>query len=187
MKRIFVVLIVVMMMSPAMEAQGRGSDFSNAYILSAGLSLNYSYSYIGSRSIRIPPAQAYFEAGFHEYVTAGPFVGFSRWSYPERTRSFLNMGLRGSFHFSPLLNDLLDGSLNEQQIDLYAALLSGVELRQYGAGEGEGISGFTDNARIFIGPVAGLRFYFTDDLAVYSEIGRGALGVVSVGISMRLD
>ncbi len=189
MKRICLscLFILWMLTSGAGHVFSKGSDFRNIRIVSAGLSLNYNYSYIGSRSIVIPPVNSYAEIGLHEFVTAGPYMSYSKWDYHEQqSRSFLNLGVRGSYHFSPMINDLLDGSIDQNQIDFYAAILSGIEFRKYGTGEGLGPAGFRDNARLFVGPVAGVRFYFSENLAVFSEVGRGALGAMTVGLSVRL-
>ncbi len=188
MKRIGILCLFIFWMftSGAGHVFSRGSDFRNIRIVSAGLSLNYNYGYIGSRSLVIPPVNSYAEIGLHEFVTAGPYVSYSKWDYPLQSRSFLNLGVRGSYHFSPMINDLLDGSIDEDQIDFYAAVLSGIEFRKYGTGEGLDRAGFRDNTRLFVGPVAGVRFYFSDDLAVFSEVGRGALGAMTVGLSVRL-
>ncbi len=177
---------IVLISFPFTGTYARGSDFSDVQIVNAGFSLNYNYGYIGSRSINIPPFLAYLEIGVHEFVTAGPFAAYSRWNYPARTRSFMSLGIRGSFHLSPLINDLTDGSIDERQIDIYASMISGIELRHYGASDTERASDYIDNTRFFLGPVAGVRYYFTDELGVFSEIGRGALGAVTVGMSLRL-
>ncbi len=182
----FLFIFIVLMAFPFNGSYARGSDFSNVKLISAGVSINYNYGYIGSRSMLIPPSVAYFEVGVHEFITIGPFAAYSRWSYPTRTRSFVNLGVRGSFHLSPLINDLLDGSIDERKIDFYASMISGIELRQYGASDTESVSDFLNNTRFFLGPVAGVRYYFTDQLGVFSEVGRGALGAFTVGMSMRL-
>lgn len=173
---------------PSQTIMAQGGNFSNARVFNAGLSLNYSYDYIGSRSLRVPPMVAFFEVGIHQYITAGPYLAYSKWIYsePERTRSFLGLGARGSFHLTPFLNDLIDGSINEEEFDFYVSMISGFEFRQYGSYTEHPVSDFFDNIRLFIGPVAGVRYYFSDDLAVFSEVGRGALGAVGVGLSVNL-
>ncbi len=180
------VLLVGLNTFSSHTAMAQGSDFRNARIFNAGFSLNYTYSYIGDRSLEFPPMVAYFELGIHQYITAGPYAAYSRWTYPERSRSFLGMGARGSFHLTPFINDLIDGNINEREIDFYASMITGLEFRQYGAGRDHASSGFFDNIGLFIGPVAGVRYYFSNDLAVFSEVGRGALGAVSVGLSVNL-
>ena len=188
MRKFFVIawiLVVGFYMLPA-RAVAQGSDFSNARIFNAGFSLNYSYSYLGSRSLNVPPMVAFFEVGVHQYITVGPYAAYSKWTYPERTRSFMGVGARGSFHLTPFINDLIDGNINEGEIDFYASMISGIEFRQYGAAPDHPVSDFFDNIGLFLGPVAGVRYYFSDDVAVFSEIGRGALGAVSVGLSVNL-
>lgn len=166
--------------------KAQGADFSNARLFGAGFSASYRYDYGTSRSLNIPPAMAYLEVGVHQYITIGPFAAFSRWSYPTRQQSFLSLGARGSFHLSPLFNDLLDGSIDEQKIDFYVSMLSGFELRQYGADDIHPVSRFMDNAKLFFGPLLGVRYYFSDDAAIFSEIGRGALGALTIGVSFKL-
>lgn len=177
-------ILLMFIPTPAVKAQG--SDFSDARLFGIGASMGYRYDYGTSRSLSIPPAMAYFEIGIHEYITAGPFAAFSRWSYPTRSRSFMSLGARGSFHLSPFFNDLLDGSIDVDKIDFYASMLSGIAFRQYGAYDTQPATRFLDDARFFIGPVAGVRYYFSDDFAIFSEIGWGALGVLTVGVSFRM-
>lgn len=179
-------LFIGLSIFPSHETLAQGSNFTNAKIFNAGFSLNYTYSYLGDRSLNVPPIVAFAEVGIHQYITAGPYVAYSKWTYPERTRSFLSFGARGSFHLTPFINDLIDGGINERDIDFYASMISGFELRQYSASTDHPSSAFFDNIGLFIGPVAGVRYYFSDDLAVFSEVGRGALGAVSVGLSIHL-
>ncbi len=180
------VLFIGLYIFPSQSAMAQGSNFRNARIFNAGFSLNYTYSYLGSRSLNVPPMVAFLEVGIHQYITAGPYAAYSKWTYPERTRSFLGLGARGSFHLTPFINDLIDGGINEKDIDFYASMISGFEFRQYGGSPDHSVSGFFDNIGLFIGPVAGVRYYFSDDLAVFSELGRGALGSVTVGLSVNL-
>ncbi len=129
---------------------------------------------------------AYYETGVHQYITVGPFVAFSSWDYGDRQRSFLTLGGRGSFHLTPYLNDWFDAAIDEHKLDIYGALVSGFDLRSYGALEGHDESGFGQTVRFFVGPFAGARYYISDNLAIYSEIGLGPLGALSGGVSWEL-
>src|SRR5690606_28712685 len=40
----------------------------------------YGFGYVGSRSFTLP-VTASLEFGFHEYLSAGPFIGFASWRY----------------------------------------------------------------------------------------------------------
>ncbi|MFO7874557.1 MAG: hypothetical protein R6U62_08740 [Bacteroidales bacterium] len=182
---LFFMFIGLLLFTPA-RTYGDGSDFREARIVGGGLSLNYTYGYVGSRSLRVPPVVAYVEIGVHERITVGPFFGYSRWSYPARTHSFVNVGGRASFHLSPFLNEVLDANIDVNEFDIYAAMFSGLELRIHGPSAEDNSGSYIDNTRLFLGPVAGLRYNFSDNIGVFSEMGRGALGALTIGISLHL-
>lgn len=182
---LFFMFIGLLLVTPT-RTYANGTDFREARIVGGGLSLNYTYGYVGSRSLRVPPVVAYVEIGVHERVTVGPFFGYSRWSYPARTRTFVNAGARASFHLSPFLNEVLDVNIDENEFDIYAAMFSGFELRSYGPSDETAATDFFDNTRLFLGPVAGLRYNFSDNIGLFSEMGRGALGALTIGISLHL-
>lgn len=186
MKKRMIVLIVFLGIVGGNNVFARGSDFSDAKILGAGFSLSYSYEYPFGRSLSIPPLVAYLEMGMHEYVTVGPFVAFSRWDYSDRSRSFLTVGGRGSFHLTPFINDWFDAAIDERQWDIYGAMASGLNFRHYGAFEHQDESGFGRNIRFFLGPIVGARYYLAEETAVYSELGVGPLGALTVGVSVNL-
>ncbi|MFO7999212.1 MAG: hypothetical protein R6U86_09560 [Bacteroidales bacterium] len=187
------VLLTLLLASP-LASSGQdtpaGVDYSNVRLFGAGISLgSYGYGWAGSRSISFPPVSAYFEMGIHEYITVGPFLGFNRWNYRytnwNYSWTFIHGGLRGSFHYTSILNELLDGDIDESKLDLYITLMAGLQLRNYSSSS----SGFGDHydnqIRLFLGPVAGIRYYFTDNLAVFAEGGYGSLGALSFGLSVR--
>jgi hypothetical protein len=194
MKKVALLIVLgftLMFHQPAAGQSAGGSvDYSNVKLFGAGISLGYyGYGWAGSRSIGFPPLSAHFELGVHEYITVGPFVGFNRWNYrhPSWNYSwtFIHAGLRGSFHFTGILNELLDGDIDESKLDLYVTLMSGLQLRNYSS-TSEGFTGYYSNQiRFFLGPVAGMRYYFTDNLALFVEGGYGSLGALSIGVSTR--
>jgi hypothetical protein len=151
----------------------------------------YSYGILGSRSISIPPLSAYYELGVHNRITAGPFVGFARWSYrsPDFFKSsyqyswtYLQAGVRASYHFTGLINELLDMEIDENKLDIYLTLLGGLEYRAYSSSFDNGVS---NKIGIILGPVGGFRYYLTDNLAVFAEGGRGSFGALYLGVSAR--
>ncbi len=186
MRTLMVVLLVILGITGGKNVFARGADFSNTDIFGVGLSLSYSYGYSASRSISIPPMIAYYETGVHQYITVGPFAAFSSWDYRDRQRSFITLGGRGSFHLTPYINDWFDAAIDESQWDIYVAMASGFDLRSYGAYDDVDASGFGQNVRFFLGPFAGARYYVSDNLAVYSEIGLGPMGALSAGVSWEL-
>ena len=180
------IIVIMCIYAQASPLLARGSDFSDAKILGAGFSISYAYDYPFSRSLSIPPMTAYLELGIHEYVTVGPFVAISRWEYTNRMRSFLTIGGRGSFHLTPFINDWFDAEIDEREWDIYGAAATGLGFRSYGADEHHEESGFGSNVRFYIGPFAGVRYYLSEQTAVYTELGYGPLGALSFGVSVDL-
>jgi hypothetical protein len=166
----------------------RSSGYNGVSLLGGGLFIGYyGYGFFGTRSLSIPPLNAYYELGVHEYVTLGPFVGIGRWDYryinSDYTWTFYHLGARGSFHLSNIINEVLDASIDEDKIDWYISVLSGVEIRNFSS---QAFPELYDNSiRIFFGPITGVRYYLGNNFAVYAEGGRGALGVLSFGVSLK--
>jgi len=163
-------------------------DYKGVSLIGAGISLGYySYGILGSRSISIPPLSAYYELGVHNRITAGPFVGFARWSYRgafdySYSWTYLQGGIRASYHFTGLINELLDMEIDENKLDIYLTLMGGLEYRAYSSSFDSGVS---NKIGIILGPVGGFRYYLTDNLAVFVEGGRGSFGALYLGVSAR--
>ncbi len=195
MKQLSIVLLSAILLcfshEPLKAQQAQGSiDYSEISLLGAGVSLGYySYGYLGSRSLSLPPLSASYEMGFHEYITAGPFVGFARWNYSYTNYSyawsFIQLGGRASFHLTSIINDVLDLEIDESKIDWYVSMLAGLELRQYSAGTGTFREDYANTTRVFLGPIAGIRYYLNDRIALYFEGGRGSFGAATFGVSTR--
>ncbi len=163
-------------------------DYSGTSLVGGGLSLGYyNYGFSGSRSVSVPPLNAYYEFGFHEFITGGPFAGYGRWDYGYQTSnytwSFTHLGARGSFHVTRFLNEVFDNDIDEEKIDWYITIMSGIEVRSYNSTVYPDL--YDNRMRIFFGPIAGIRYYLGNNFAIYFEGGRGALGALSFGISTR--
>jgi hypothetical protein len=168
------------------------TDFRGTSILAAGFSLgNYGYGFLGNRSVSVPPFTAYYEYGVHQYITIGPSFGYARWSYRYANAfnyswTFMHIGARGSFHLTSFINEFLGDTFDEETFDIYASVISGIELRNYSANftGGSGLD-YDNDWNLFFGPILGIRYYFNPRLAVFFEGGRGALGVATFGVSTR--
>ena len=177
--------------NPAVGQSAGGTvDYSTVKLFSAGISVgSYGYGWAGSRTIGFPPLSASLEIGLHEYITAGPFVGFNRWNYRHTNWNyawtFIHAGLRGSFHYTGILNELLDGDIDETKLDLYVTLMGGLQLRNYSSTTSGFGDHYSNQIRLFVGPVAGARYYFSDNLAVFVEGGYGSLGALTGGLTVR--
>lgn len=157
-------------------------------LVNAGFGLGY-YGYgIGiGRSSSIPALTANLELGIHEYFGVGPHVGLVSWNYNstgfDGGFSILTVGGRGSFHYTELLNELLDGDMNVEKLDLYVTLIIGLEFERY---SGDLRTAYGNGINVFFGPVLGARYYFGKSFGVYVEGGRGSLSILNLGITVKL-
>jgi hypothetical protein len=123
----------------------------------------------------------------------GPYLGFGRWNYRitgtdpfNYTWAHTDFGGRGSFHMTDLFNNLFGSDIDPLRTNLYLTLILGLEYRNYTDVSGN-FGGFYDNTfHLMVGPKAGVRYYLGDHFAVYAEAGRGNLGFLSFGLSLRL-
>lgn len=196
MKRIFTILAITLF-ALHLSAGNNGlfqndtvksEGYKGVSLLGGGFFLGYyGYGFFGTRSLSVPPINAYYEFGVHEYVTLGPFAGMGRWDYryinSDYTWTFYHLGARGSFHLTTIINDVLDADIDEDKIDWYISVLSGLEIRNFNSQTFPDL--YDNRVRIFLGPITGVRYYLGNNFAIYAEGGRGALGVLSFGVSLR--
>ncbi len=161
-------------------------------LLGGGISLGYlGTGFMGTRSIGVPPLSAYYETGVHDFITAGPYLGFARWSYRYAVAdyryswTFINAGGRGSFHLTGFLNEVFDMGMDEEKIDWYVTLFVGMEFRRYSSSGDWVGSTYGNTSRFFIGPSTGVRYYISDNMAIFAEGGYSAFGAFTFGVSFR--
>ena len=132
-----------------------------------------------------------FEIGVHEYFSVGPYVAFGRYNYGYSVAGFgrenynltaIAAGARGTFHYTPLFNEIFETSIDEEKIDLYISVLLGLEFISSNLTiEGSNVSevGFDGGA------VFGGRYKFNPRIAVFTELGYSGLSVWTIGASFH--
>ena len=164
-------------------------------LFGAGLSMGYyNYGYKGSRSISFPPVTSYIEFGVHKNITVGPYIGFARWNYRytgfaqpyNYSWAFTSLGARGSLHLSGFINESFGADIDESRTDFYLTVILGMEYRRYSTETADLDDNYSNSIHLLFGPLAGVRYYFSEYFAVYFEAGRGSLGVLSFGLSLKL-
>lgn len=193
-KKFLLLLVPVLLFSTIKLSAQERMSYADQNLFGIGISLGYySYGYLGTRSIGVPPLSAYYEKGFHDLITAGPFLGFARWSYnysfstvdTKYSWTFINAGVRGSLHLTGLANEVLDLEINEEKIDWYVTLLVGLEFRNFSGDTIFGEDNYANTSNFFIGPSTGVRYYFNDNIAVFAEGGYGAFGALTLGVTLK--
>jgi len=187
MKKVFITMLALcfVLAGQSVIAQKKAYEQGD-YIANLGVSLGYyGYGYVGSRSGGFIPITASVEKGFHEHISAGPYIGYASWKYKgvgyNYSWNFTSVGARGTFHAVSLLNESLDMGINENKIDLYGTLIAGLEFRSFKGDEF--IESYANETNFFIGPVLGAKYKFNDKVGVYFEGGRGAFGYGTFGVS----
>ncbi len=193
MKKTYLLLLVFVLFFSTLNLSAEDKmSYQDHKLFGAGISLGYLGStFTGTRSMAIPPLSAYYEMGVHDYITAGPYLGFARWSYRwtgdfRYSWTFINVGARGSFHLTGFLNEIFSLEMDEEKIDWYFTLFAGMEFRRYSSTSDWTEGTYSNTSRFFIGPTTGLRYYISDNMAIFAEGGYSAFGAFTFGVSFKL-
>lgn len=209
MRIIFIVLLIfalgVKLTSAQDETENYKADpFERAYspgntYINAGVNFlfkNYSpnvFNFWSNYNYRTTlPIVASLEFGFNEYLSFGGYAGFHSYGWDYRTtdgiydyayRSF-GYGVRGSFHYLHLVNDLLELELDEKHFDLYASIMIGLNTRSETRKE-PGLTTTDVRTNGSFGTLLGFRYMFNNTFGAYLEGGRGSLGFANIGLTLK--
>ncbi|MEX2230554.1 MAG: hypothetical protein WD824_00225 [Cyclobacteriaceae bacterium] len=171
MKNILKFLCVIAMVFSATFASGQARYNKGDMLLNVGFGLGYYY---GNGGI---PLIASFEFAPSDVITVGPYISYTSRGYTGFRYTFLDFGVRGSYHFSELFE------IRNEKVDVYG-----------GANLGYAVSSFSyDNAfyddniypsRVQFGLHAGARYFFSEKVAGYGELGFG-LAPLALGITFK--
>ncbi len=116
------------------------------------------------------------EYGIHDAISVGALGGYSGTNYLGYNFSVITIGARGSYHFNELLK------LGNDKIDLYAG--AGLAYRKVSFGGLSGLSAYDTAGGIIPLFHLGGRYYLTDNIAGYVELGSG-FGTAQVGVAFK--
>lgn len=171
MKKTVKFLCVVALVFSATFASGQARYDKGDVLLNVGLGLGYYY---GGGGI---PLIASLEFAVNDVITVGPYFGYTSRGYTGYRYTFLDFGVRGSYHFSELFE------IRNEKVDIYG-----------GAALGYAVSSFSyDNAiydnnlypsRVQFGLHAGARYFFSEKVAGFGELGFG-LAPLALGLTFK--
>jgi hypothetical protein len=189
-KKGFVVLILAMVVAGGAFAEwydsyAPGIDESKV-LINAGVGYGFS-----SYSMGIPPisVSADFKLPINLPITVGGMAAFSTWGYSTGSGdraidvTYLNIGfgVRGAYHFNFVKN-----------LDAYAGLTLGYVIQtadvKYGSAyDGNGIRPSYDGVSYLLyGFNIGARYFFTNNIGAYLELGYSGLQNASIGLSIKI-
>lgn len=157
--------------------------------LGAGLGIigqRYGEGSVGN----MPPLSLVAEYSYDNNFAFGPYVGLYTRAYNflgNRQGRFnaYAVGGRATYHASDKLNDWVETGFDSKLLDLYGSVLFGVEFRNWHYDDDFPNQEVNDKVLVF-GPIIGLRYFFSDVLAVYVEGGRTTFSWATAGVSLRL-
>lgn len=197
MKKLLVIVFAALLFIPtqtkAQEAGELAYQIDDLY-MHAGLSFGYyGYGYLGSRVGFAIPLSVSVEYGFHEFLSAGGFIGFANWRYEypsvnsKYSWTYVTFGGRGTFHFAGLMNENLDTNIDLEKFDLYASVIIGLEVRSYNASSGTYDYGYNTGVSPVFGPFLGAKYMFNNKIGIYLEGGRTTYGWGTIGVSAKFN
>ena len=177
MKKVFTTLCFSVLFFAGRNASAQAEIDKGNVLINAGIGLGYYYA--GG-----VPLIFSAEWAINDAISIGPYLGYTsytyKWGYAgfngRYKYTFIDIGVRGSYHFTKHLN------LNTDKLDLYGGVFLGYVASSY-SGDGD----FDDNypGTVRAGLFGGARYYFTDAFAVNGELGYG-IAPLTIGVTFKL-
>jgi hypothetical protein len=164
---------------PVRIARSGGYGFHNGdKLLNIGVGLS-SY-YYGN------PIGLSYEVGITDDISVGGQFDYNSGRYDDyygynyRYRySAYYLGARGSFHFDRVLN------LNQKKVDLYAGLGIGYQSFKWNDSYYGNGYGYNYGSGIFLNYFIGGKYYFTNKVGAFLELGYTGLSTSRVGLAVK--
>jgi hypothetical protein len=122
----------------------------------------------------------------HDYVSVGPWVGFTsrRQNLNDYSYSRIGFGARGVFHWWQLLDDKVQKDLKSDKIDFYLPVHLGYYFGTVRF-DGEKFNEFSGNG-FNAGSGLGIRYYFNEKIGLGFEWGWQEMSWSKLGVAIKL-
>lgn len=178
MKKITLSILVFLFTFALVPAQAQ--NIGEGININAGLGL-------GSYGVGGIPIGASVEIGIKNNIAVGGFFDYSQWARKwngyKWSYNFLYFGGRASYHLGDLLKEL---GMDEGKLDPYAGLSLGIRTASYkdNAAYENYVSPY-NSARVFLGGHVGTRYFFSNRVGGFGEIGYGVTAL-RLGVTVKL-
>lgn len=180
MKNIFKLLCVIVIVFSATLASGQARYDKGDFLLNAGFGLGYYYA--GGVPLLLSG-----EWAVNDVITVGPYLGYT--SYNRRygffgnqyrfKYSFLDLGVKGSYHFSELFE------IRDEKVDVYGGVFLGFLISNYSVNNDFDAYDDPYDGGVRLGIHIGARYFFSDKVAGYGELGYG-IAPLALGVTFKL-
>ena len=193
MKKLFASVLFVAVIGTAAFAQDWYTSYADGIdqklFINAGIGLGPT----GGYDMGLPPISASvdFKLPIELPITVGGIFTFAQWKYsyslpvPATTFPYnitykdyefvwnnIGIGARGMYHFGLLKN-----------LDTYMGLTLGYVIQTF---DGEDIPGYEGQSFFLYGFNIGARYFFTEAIGAYLEVGYSGLQFASIGLAVKL-
>lgn len=119
---------------------------------------------------------------FTDDLSGGLAINYSRYSYSylgynAGTWNFVFGGPKVNYHFNRILN------IKEPKADLYAGATLGYWAGWYSDANYSGYGGYGNT--VYIGLQVGGRYFFSNNIGAFAELGGGNLSAATLGLSLK--
>ncbi|NOS92593.1 MAG: hypothetical protein HOP30_11765 [Cyclobacteriaceae bacterium] len=176
-KRISSVVVIVVAIVTSLNAQSQIKKGEK--LLNIGFGVNSYYN--GGI-----PLSAILEVGVTPQITVGGGIDYLSYDYgynysTRRSFTALYIGARGSYHFNELLK------INDNRFDVYGGLSLGYRSFSWSDNYNNSYYGLDSNygSGIFLGIHIGGRYYFTDHIGGFLELGGLGSTNARIGVTFK--
>ncbi len=172
MKKTIFTMVAIFAISSFSFAQN--GAFSNGdKLLNIGIGLN-SYYNGGS------PLGASFEYGITDDISVGANIDYLSTKYNGYKFNAFYFGVRANYHFNELLE------INNDQVDLYGGLSLGYRSFSWTDHFYESSLGKGYGSGTYLGLIVGGKYYFSDNIGAFLELGAGGASNARIGVAFKL-
>jgi len=173
MKKLVKFLCVAVLVFSASFASGQARYDKGDFLLNAGIGLGYYYA-------SGVPLLVSGEWAVNDVITVGPYLGYTsyRYSFYDWKYTFLDIGVRGSYHFSELFE------IRNEKVDVYGGAFLGFLVSSF-SGDSFGSRNDPYSGGVRLGIHAGARYFFSEKVAGYGELGYG-IAPLSLGVTFKI-
>jgi hypothetical protein len=176
MKKATIFTIVVCSLCILFSSSIQAQEVNGKNFINAGIGLG-AFNMLGTGGL---PLSVSIEHGFHEYISAGVYVGYIQrrfatdWKY-----TYTVIGARGSYHANELLK------LENPKVDLYGGAT--LYYRRYSYKYTETSQTYTNSSGGSAGIAfhVGGRYMFTDNIGGFAEVGYG-ISPLLLGLTIKI-
>ena len=179
------VLVLVLMATGGVFAQNWYDSYApglenNSFFINGGI----GWGPTGGYNMGIPPISVSvdFKLPIDLPITVGAIGTYSTWKYSspyytyryEVTYTNIGIGGRGMWHFNFMPN-----------LDVYAGLTIGYVIQNSSVTSGSAYDYNAGNSFFLWGFNAGARYFFTNAIGAYAELGYSGLQYASIGVTFK--